>query len=49
MHQRDVKERMAGGGSEVVTGTPEQLAAKLKSDDTKMRALFKRIGLTPDK
>ena len=49
MHQGDVKDRMAGGGSEVVTGTPEQLAAKLKSDDTKMRKLFKDIGLSPDK
>ena len=49
MHQGDVKDRMAGGGSEVVTGTPEQLAAKLRSDDTKMRKLFKDIGLSPDK
>jgi len=45
MSHSDVKERMAGGGSEVVTGTPEQLYAKLKSDDTRMRALFKHIGL----
>lgn len=45
MGQGDVKERMAGGGSDVVTGTPEQLYAKLKSDDTRMRALFKQIGL----
>ena len=49
MHQGDVKERMAGGGSEVVTGTPEQLAAKLKSDDVKMRKLFKQIGLSADR
>jgi tripartite-type tricarboxylate transporter receptor subunit TctC len=49
MSQTDVKERMAAGGAEVVTGTPEQLAAKLKSDDAKMRKLFKQIALTPDK
>ena len=49
MHQDDVKGRLAGGGSEVVTGTPEQLAAKLKSDDTRMRQLFKQIGLSPDR
>ena len=49
MAQADVKDRMAAGGSEVVTGTPEQLAAKLKSDDAKMRNLFKQIGLAPDK
>ena len=47
MSQGDVKDRMATGGSEVATGTPEQLAAKLKSDDTKMRKLFKDIGLSP--
>ncbi len=46
MSQGDVKDRMAAGGSEVVTGTPEQLAAKLKSDDTRMRKLFKDIGLS---
>ena len=49
MSQNDVKERMAAGGSEVVTGTPEQLAAKLKYDDTRMRKLFKQIALSPDK
>jgi tripartite-type tricarboxylate transporter receptor subunit TctC len=49
MSQADVKDRMAAGGSEVVTGTPEELAAKLKSDDTRMRKLFKHIGLAPDK
>ncbi len=48
MSQGDVKERMTAGGSEVVTGTPEQLAAKLKFDDTRMRKLFKDIGLSLD-
>jgi tripartite-type tricarboxylate transporter receptor subunit TctC len=49
MSQNDVKERMAAGGSEVVTGTPEQLTAKFKYDDARMRKLFKHIGLSPDK
>jgi tripartite-type tricarboxylate transporter receptor subunit TctC len=49
MNQDDVRSRMAAGGSEVVTGTPEQLTAKLKSDDAKMRRLFTHIGLSPDK
>jgi tripartite-type tricarboxylate transporter receptor subunit TctC len=49
MSAGDVKERMAGGGSEVVTGTPEELAAKLRSDDARMRKLYASIGLTADK
>ncbi len=49
MNQGDVKDRMAAGGSEVVTGTPDELAAKLKSDDTRMRALFKTVGISPGK
>lgn len=49
MHQADVKDRLAGGGSEVVTSTPAQLAAKLASDDARMRALFRQIGLAPEK
>ena len=49
MSQQDVKDRLAAGGSEAVTGTPEQLAAKLKADDANMRKLFKQIGLSADK
>src|SRR5262245_54928225 len=49
MHTADVKERLAAGGSEAVTGTPQALAAKLKSDDVMMRRLFKQIGLAPEK
>ncbi len=49
MHQPDVKERLAGGGSEVVTSTPEELAATLRADDARMRKLFKQIGLSPDR
>ena len=49
MSHGDVKERMAAGGSEVVTSTPDELAAKLKYDDSRMRNLFKHIGLSADK
>ena len=49
MSQQDVKERLAAGGSEVVTGTPEQLMAKLRADDARMRKLFKQIGLEPER
>ncbi|HZN27666.1 MAG TPA: tripartite tricarboxylate transporter substrate binding protein [Burkholderiales bacterium] len=49
MHQPDVKERLAGGGSEAVTSTPEQLMATLRADDARMRKLFKQIGLSPDR
>ena len=49
MHQPDVKERLAAGGSEPVTGSPQELYAKLKADDTRMRALFKQIGLSADR
>jgi hypothetical protein len=30
-----------------VTGTPEQLATKLRTEDQRMRNLLKRIGLKP--
>lgn len=49
MNQPEVKRRMAAGGSEVATGTPQELAAKLKTDDTRMRELFRQIGLAPEK
>jgi tripartite-type tricarboxylate transporter receptor subunit TctC len=49
MQQADVKERLAAGGSEPVTGTPQELYAKLASDDKRMRALFKQIGLSADR
>jgi tripartite-type tricarboxylate transporter receptor subunit TctC len=49
MQQPDVKERLAGGGSEAVSSTPEQLQAKLAADDAMLRRLFKQIGLSPAK
>lgn len=49
MRQQDVKDRLAGGGSEAVTSTPEELAAKLLAEDARMRKLFKQIGLSPER
>ena len=49
MQQGDVKERLAAGGSEVATGTPEELAATLRADDARMRKLFRQIGLSAEK
>jgi tripartite-type tricarboxylate transporter receptor subunit TctC len=49
MQQPDVRQRLAGGGSEAVTSTPPELAAKLRAEDARMRKLFKQIGLTPEK
>jgi tripartite-type tricarboxylate transporter receptor subunit TctC len=47
MSDPDVAKRLAAGGSMAVTGTPEQLAAKLRTEDQRMRNLLKRIGLKP--
>ena len=49
MSDSDVHRRLAGGGSMAVTGTPEQLAAKLRSEDARMRKLVKQIGLEPER
>ena len=49
MSESDVKDRLAGGGSEAVSGTPEELMEKLKTDDARMRRLFKAIGIAPDR
>lgn len=45
MAQPDVKDKLAAGGSEATSSTPEQLAAKLKADDTWMRQMQKRVGI----
>ena len=49
MRQPDVKERLAGGGSEAVSSTPAELTAKFKAEDARMRKLFKQIGLAPER
>jgi tripartite-type tricarboxylate transporter receptor subunit TctC len=49
MSDPDVQRRLAGGGSMAVTSTPEGLAAKLRSEDSRMRKLLKQIGLEPER
>lgn len=49
MAQPDAKTRLAGGGSEAISSTPEGLAAKLKEEDTRMRKLFKHLGMLVEK
>lgn len=46
MAQPDVKEKLAAGGSEAVSSTPEQLVAKLKADDAWMREMLVKVGVT---
>ncbi len=45
MAQPEVKEKLAAGGSEAVSSTPEQLAAKLKADDAWMRKMLDKVGI----
>lgn len=49
MNTADVKARLASGGSESATSTPEALQAMLVDADNRMRQLFKQIGLLPGK
>lgn len=49
MQQPEVKDRLAAGGSEAVSSTPEQLQAKLVADDAMLRRIFTQIGLSPAK
>lgn len=45
MQQPDVKERLAAGGSEVMTSTPDELGKRIAAEDAAMRKLFAQIGL----
>jgi tripartite-type tricarboxylate transporter receptor subunit TctC len=45
MAQPEVIEKLAAGGSEAVSSTPEQLAAKLKADDAWMREMLVKVGV----
>jgi len=47
MQMPDVKQKLAAGGSEAVSSTPEEIAAYLKADDAKIRKLVQSIGLKP--
>jgi tripartite-type tricarboxylate transporter receptor subunit TctC len=49
MQAPEVKARLAAGGSEAATSTPEELQTMLVEADANMRKLFKEIGLTPRK
>jgi tripartite-type tricarboxylate transporter receptor subunit TctC len=48
MQTSDVKERLAGGGSEASWSTPEELGRIMREDDARMRKLFKQLGLSAD-
>jgi tripartite-type tricarboxylate transporter receptor subunit TctC len=43
--QPEVIAKLAAGGSEAVSSTPEQLAAKLKADDAWMREMLVKVGV----
>jgi tripartite-type tricarboxylate transporter receptor subunit TctC len=46
MQQPDVKERLAAGGSDATSSSPEELGRIMREDDARMRKLFKQLGLT---
>jgi tripartite-type tricarboxylate transporter receptor subunit TctC len=46
MQQPDVKERLAAGGSDASSSSPEELGRIMREDDARMRKLFKQLGLT---
>jgi tripartite-type tricarboxylate transporter receptor subunit TctC len=48
MQQPDVKERLAAGGSDASSSSPEELGRIMREDDARMRKLFKELGLTAD-
>lgn len=48
MHAPDVRDRLTAIGFDVVTGTPEQFGAYIKSEASKWKALVKQIGLKAD-
>lgn len=48
MQQPDVKERLAAGGSDATSSSPEELGRIMREDDARMRKLFKQLGLTGD-
>lgn len=46
MRQPDVKERLAAGGSEALSSSPEELGRIMREDDARMRKLFRQLGLS---
>ena len=45
---KDLQEKMAAQGAEIVSGTPEQLAAMLKEDSARWAKIVKESGATVD-
>ncbi|MBM3344260.1 MAG: tripartite tricarboxylate transporter substrate binding protein [Betaproteobacteria bacterium] len=48
MRLPDVRERMAGEGTMVVTGTPAQYAELVRAEVEKWRRIIKQAGITPE-
>jgi tripartite-type tricarboxylate transporter receptor subunit TctC len=48
MQLPDVRDRLAGGGSDAAWSSPEELGRILREDDARMRKLFKQLGLSAD-
>ena len=48
MQQPDVRERLAAGGSDASSSSPEELGRFMREDDLRMRKLFKQLGLSAD-
>jgi tripartite-type tricarboxylate transporter receptor subunit TctC len=46
MQASDVKERLAGGGSEAGSSSSEELGSIMREDDARMRRLFRQLGLS---
>lgn len=48
LNRADVKEKLFRAGMEVIAGTPEQLAASMKSDMTRMGKVIRDAGIRAD-
>jgi len=48
MQLPDLKVRLAAGGSEASSSSPEELGRIMREDDVRMRKLFKQLGLSGD-
>jgi len=48
MHESDTKDRLAAGGSDAASSSPEELARMMREEDARMRKLFKQLGLSAD-
>ena len=48
LHTPEVRERLAGDGSEPVGGTPEELAAHIKSEIAKWQRVIQAANIEPE-